>query len=696
MRIIYLALFAIATLFFSGRIQAQKNQNQLFAYWDFEVVKQSRIIDKATGLMDCVHGNFRLVKGVVGKGIKCDGFTTAITRDGDDAPEISGPFTIQAWVAPQAYPWNWCAIYNQEYNHQRGIFFGIDAEGRVGLYAAVARQWRECISDQKIPFMAWSHIAATFDPDSGIRLYINGKLSGMLNVQGDLLNDKKMDLQIARNHKRTVPSSLNRAGFVRVPASYSFDGIIDELKISKGILSEDALTAYYERTKPQGKPPLAWRKLPAIPNNNNTEFGAYYTKLKYDEDWDRLWRDDRFPDIVVTFAHKKYAMVFWKGTNYNMNLVTENGIWIGDQSAETFGDMGCMEHMSDKQNRYSHVRLIENNPARVVVHWRYALTDVLYQIANIDPVTNWGDWADEYYTIYPDGIAIRHFIVHGEEDDYSITEPTLFTNPRQKPEDNIDLAAVTLANLKGQSSTHSYETWPGDEQGCFKEAVTDPVIALLNVKANAKPFYIYEHGTHIGPYGGGIREIDYRLSRFHWRNHWPVSQIPCDGRFVLANDRVSSSAIVSAEPLLTRRKEDKALEGRFILGITDKPLEQLIPFAKFWLMPPEIRMDIDDFVYKGFDKNDRAYHFVKNGKVSKTLKFTINANALNPLVNPVFVIENWGNSRVECTLNGVRLKNPDTFKYGLQRTANSKKLVVWLEMRSEESIKMALAPKGNL
>ena len=29
----------------------------------------------------------------------------------------------------------------------------------------------------------------------------------------------------------TVPSSLNRAGFVRVAASYSFDGIIDEVRI---------------------------------------------------------------------------------------------------------------------------------------------------------------------------------------------------------------------------------------------------------------------------------------------------------------------------------------------------------------------------------------------------------------------------------------------------------------------------------
>lgn len=80
-----------------------------------------------------------------------------------------------------------------------------------------------------------------------------------------------------------------------------------------------------------------------------------------------------------------------------MNLVTENGKRIGNQSAETFADMGCMEHMSDKQDRYSHVRIIENHAARVVIHWRYALCDITYQIANINPITNWGDWTDEYY-----------------------------------------------------------------------------------------------------------------------------------------------------------------------------------------------------------------------------------------------------------------------------------------------------------
>ena len=35
----------------------------------------------------------------------------------------------------------------------------------------------------------------------------------------------------------------------------------------------------------------------------------------------------------------------------------------------------------------------------------------------IDDATGWSDWVDEYYYIYPDGIAIRHFIIHGETDE---------------------------------------------------------------------------------------------------------------------------------------------------------------------------------------------------------------------------------------------------------------------------------------
>lgn len=48
--------------------------------------------------------------------------------------------------------------------------------------------------------------------------------------------------------------------------------------------------------------------------------------------------------------------------------------------------------MSDKHSRYSHVKILESNNARVVVEWRYALSEVEhYKIADADPYTGWGD-----------------------------------------------------------------------------------------------------------------------------------------------------------------------------------------------------------------------------------------------------------------------------------------------------------------
>ncbi|MHC4281277.1 MAG: hypothetical protein ACYSUJ_14165, partial [Planctomycetota bacterium] len=68
---------------------------------------------------------------------------------------------------------------------------------------------------------------------------------------------------------------------------------------------------------------------------------------------------------------------------------------MSDQSVEINGINGWYEVMMDKQNRYSHVRVLENNDARVVLHWRYALCDRFYNIARPDEITEWGDWVDE-------------------------------------------------------------------------------------------------------------------------------------------------------------------------------------------------------------------------------------------------------------------------------------------------------------
>lgn len=50
---------------------------------------------------------------------------------------------------------------------------------------------------------------------------------------------------------------------------------------------------------------------------------------------------------------------------------------MADQSVEAWNDEeGCFEHIQDRHCRFSHVRIIENKEARVVIHWRYAPVSV--------------------------------------------------------------------------------------------------------------------------------------------------------------------------------------------------------------------------------------------------------------------------------------------------------------------------------
>ncbi len=90
----------------------------LVAYWPFDEAKGTATVESSKQTEDVIQGNFSLVSGVRGKGIKFDGFTTRITRK-SDLPEIHEAVTFEAWIAPQAYPWNWNAIVEQEKRYFR-------------------------------------------------------------------------------------------------------------------------------------------------------------------------------------------------------------------------------------------------------------------------------------------------------------------------------------------------------------------------------------------------------------------------------------------------------------------------------------------------------------------------------------------------------------------------------------------------
>jgi hypothetical protein len=159
-------------------------------------------------------------------------------------------------------------------------------------------------------------------------------------------------------------------------------------------------------------------------------------------------------DVVVRFDEHAFKLVFWHGINHYPVWYAENDIGLMWEAVETSGPLGCHEAMMDRQCRYSHVRIIESNDARVRIHWRHALCNIEYGLVHVDPVSGWGDWCDEYLTIYPDGVAARE-LVHwcSRPNSRHTYEQDNFIIPiGMTPAEVLDKEAITLANLDGDES----------------------------------------------------------------------------------------------------------------------------------------------------------------------------------------------------------------------------------------------------
>jgi hypothetical protein len=429
-------------------------------------------------------------------------------------------------------------------------------------------------------------------------------------------------------------------------------------------------------------------------------FGAYYTTLKYDLDWDKHWRIGDYADIVVDFDRAGYKFVFWRGTSYIPCWVTETGVWYTNEFVERRGfhspnTEGCVEPMSDKQCRYSHVRIIENTDARVVVHWRYAPIDVNYEHPFTDPVTGWSDWVDEVYTIYPSGIGIRKITIQTNRPDLwtEFQEAIVINQPGTMPEDNIELGAISLANMQGQSKTYFWTEDGGPE---FEEGPEYASIMKVNLKASYSPFALVTPPTEDGLITSYLGHAP--TSSFNFWDHWPVSQDASDGRIATSAARPSHSSLGHiglpgmADAEWKPYKEDGIKVTKIMLhGMTDKAVENLVPLAKSWLYPPEMSVNTSGFMSEGFDPTQAAY-IIANKTPDKpaSISFTIKASNESPMINPAFVIKNWGKTGVSIKLNDTPLKKSEDYRIGYHQTFKGYDLIIWLDKQSESTVNIQL------
>ena len=344
--------------------------------------------------------------------------------------------------------------------------------------------------------------------------------------------------------------------------------------------------------------------------------------------------------IKVSFDLLPTSMSFDLPWNYCM--VTQNGIKFSTLAAETYdprdfdgtGGAASFEPGMDREGRYVRAWIEHQSDARIVVRIRYALANNLYDIAFPDIPSGSpygkGDWVDEWFYIYPDGVHTRHMKIYTglapvsrpfgfDREPPNVVHEFMELNvrglPGHKPTDDIEIEALTLIRLLGSHSEAvipagiskkiSYKPYP-DGFGEFRDAS----IILLNLKSEYKPFTI---GL---PYGVRVQPYSPEDALPHVFQTWGYSE-----------RRGYSSSLGHMLNFWHYRRTDNTLEQVYLHGMTsaENPVKQLVPLAWSWVVAPRLQMEgfKPDYGVYTYDTAQKAYIVPRKGRGPASLEFEL-------------------------------------------------------------------------
>lgn len=675
-------IISAGIILMSANIQAQTAK----AHWDFNNLSNGKSVELISETADTLEGNYREAAGVMGNGIRLDGFTSCLKTQGINRLIKGDEITIESWVALGNYPWNWCPVISTVSKENQGYRLLVGPMGQASLEVAIGEQWVSCSSaNESLPLRTWMHIVGVYKANESLQLYLNGELAGTTEINGSIRFPNN-GYQIGFITEAAKPSDIHRT-WGTIEQFFGLDGILDEIKVYDTALSASQVTAKFTAIQP-GVPDIAPRKLPTIENHPG-RFGAYYTKLKYYPGWDDLWPVDQDPDIVVTFKESPIKLVFWRGIRYGASWVSENENWMSDQSVEAWGtgdndNEGCYEHMQDRHCRYSHVRIIENTEARVVVHWRYAPTSAYLNTWNVDPKTGWECWIDEYYYIYPDATAIRKVSWKTGSLGYprQFQETLALLSPGQKISDLLEIDNALVSDYNGNKSKQSFVESP---KPLDWEDTKDFTIQQYQFKSDNKPFICFEPGNKMNLRDGRLSGYD----KAGGCNHFPVGQARCDGRTTRTDDRPShATSFPISDPVLHEKDGRSWWNGLY--GMNDMDLDEIVDFGRSWAYAGEIEVS-KGFESLGYDTSERCYLIqglgLKAYGLSESLSIKLMGTSDSPVNNPAFYVKDWNGELPVIYVDGKLFSEA---KIGLKYELDGTDLIVFLPLQETKDVNVKI------
>jgi len=394
-------------------------------------------------------------------------------------------------------------------------------------------------------------------------------------------------------------------------------------------------------------------------------------------------------------------------------MVTENDIQYCNGFAETYDPiqnpndpMASFETAFDDFNKYSRMWIESQNDARIVVRVRGALvSDEGKRIAHKDIPSGSphgeGDWVDEWYYIYPDGVHARHIKIYtglasrslpfGFDREpprviHEFMEAMVLGKKGRTPKEDIENDVVTLIKTVGEYSediiaegkarTFSFTPYPRDF-GEFSGAN----ILVVNLKSRYRPFTIaMPYGIRIQPY---------------------KSDDPFINGFQVWGDPPRTSYTVPFGHMVNYahyRKTEKTIEQVYLSGMieSNNPGKELVPLAWSWIVPPKVTMQREHPSYKiqYYDPAQKAY--VLDWKQDQTeLVFELIADpdyygVASTIVNPAFVVRGWGKAPVQLEIDEERVEPSKKLRIGYEATDSGTNLILWLKHESKEPVNISL------
>ncbi|UCE62896.1 MAG: hypothetical protein JSU59_08410 [Nitrospirota bacterium] len=409
-------------------------------------------------------------------------------------------------------------------------------------------------------------------------------------------------------------------------------------------------------------------------------------------------KGDRDFAVKITFPHDDFYMIF--DPPGKAGYFTPEGIGFSNEWAETASveeeHPGWGEVLFDRNA----VMWVERqSPARKVVRFRGALKtpegEILHTYVDSGSPYGEGDWSDEWFYIYPDGVSVRVVKIYtGKTEDavafwglpgyaafwgirgtvFETQETFIHGVAGLQPPDIIETEALTLITMDGQYKRISYKRYPPDR------SLFDPAnIQMVNLKSKYHPFTIVTEGNvEIKPYYMPMddhRNID-KTVFITW---------PRRGHF---EDGDYTSALSHVIKWRWHEKTENTLVQVYLLGMTDEPTEQqrvdkLVDLAKSWQYAPELVLRGGGYRYDGYELKEKAYVLTSTSK-QKDLHVCFRASSERPLVSPVFAIKGMDSGMpVKLMVDGVEVSN---YRAGIE----GDNILIWVPLTSMRDTSLKL------